>query len=233
MFGLDLALRLPVTFEPARLKADLRAAEQFEFKQHPLNYHDGSWTAINLIYADGEIEYRHKGAHGFGTAAPRPTEVLKICPYFQEVFRRLPGEVIMARLSSIAAGGRIHEHHDATESVDFGCWRIHIPVVTDPRVKLFIGFRQRRWKEGEAWVGDFTFPHSIHNASPAPRVHIVADMRPSDEMLAWLPKGHMSPAAIRRRARLREIHQYIEWRRYKRAGVDRSGRRDRPPQSAS
>lgn len=229
MFRMDLAIRLNMDFRPEALQHDLQQAKSFQFAQHPLNYHDGKWKAINLIAAGGKVLYEHQGDHGFGTTEPIPTPVLDKCPYIKrDVFSRLPGKIVLARLSSLEAGGHIHEHYDATESVDFNHWRIHIPIVTSPEVHFYLGYRRRRWKEGEVWIGDFTFPHSIHNHGSKDRVHLVIDLQPSPELLQLLPAGHMDPAAIARRAKLRKLHKQIAWYKYRLARVDRSGRRDTP-----
>jgi hypothetical protein len=79
MLGMQLACRLNMDTRVDALQDDLKIAERFDFKQHPLNYHDGTWTAINLVYAGGETHYAHKGPDGNGyrrAAADRsPQEV--------------------------------------------------------------------------------------------------------------------------------------------------------------
>ena len=211
MRGLDLAIKLPMAFDAERLAADLATAETFQFMKHPLRYHDGSWNVINLIYAGGSAEYHHEGAYGYGTEPPQPTEVLRNCPYFAEVLATLPGRIKMARLSALPPGGHILRHYDPVESVDFDDLRIHIPVRTAPEVRFYLGFRRRRWQAGEAWYGDFTFPHAIHNDSAITRVHIIVDLAPDAESLAWFPPGYLDAASKARRARLRRLHKDWSW----------------------
>jgi hypothetical protein len=211
MFARDLAIKLPLQFDAARLSEDLRTAETFEFKKHPLRYHDGSWNVINLIYAGGDLDYRHEGDFGFGTAPAAPTEVLQKCPYFAEVLNSLPGQIKMARLSALPAKGHIMRHYDPIESVDFDNLRIHIPVRTDPKVRFYLGFERRQWRAGEAWYGDFTFPHSIHNDSALNRVHIIVDLLPDASNLAWFPAGYLDAEHKAKRARLRKLHKDLSW----------------------
>jgi aspartyl/asparaginyl beta-hydroxylase (cupin superfamily) len=169
-----------------------------------------------------------------GIGEPQPTEVLKKCPYFTDIIDRFNGllkcKVKMARLSALPPGGKIHRHYDRIESVDFGMWRIHIPITTHPKVKFYLGFRRRKWNPGEVWVGDFTFPHSIHNDSPINRVHMIIDLEhASERVISWLPKGHMSEKSLARRAWLRERNKWLDWQLDKIGGrKDRSGRRDTP-----
>lgn len=226
MLGLDLAIRLPVSFDADRLAGDLRRAQQFEFATHPLRYHDGNWKVINLIYSGGDVQYKHSGTLGYGQEQAAPTEVLKECPYLQEAIAQLPGRIIMARLSALHAGGQIFRHYDPRESVDFNHWRVHVPIVTNPRVVFFLGYRRRRWRAGEAWLGDFTFPHSVHNRSEHNRVHMIVDLEPSEQMLSWLPKGYLSEAARARRAKLRAWQKQWCWYHHRLAGTTKLAYRD-------
>jgi hypothetical protein len=229
MFGLELAIRLPVKFDPEGLVRDLASAKQFEFTKHPLRYHDGNWKVINLIYSRGDPQYKHeRGTFGYGDHVPAPTDVLEQCPYLAQVISALPGQIIMARLSALGAGGRIYRHYDPRESVDFNHWRVHIPIVTDSRVVFWLGYRPRHWRAGEAWLGDFTFPHSVHNRSDRDRVHLIVDLEPSGDMLAWLPKGYLSESAKARRATLRRWQKQWCWYHHRLAGTTNLAYRERP-----
>jgi hypothetical protein len=220
VLGLELAIKLPVRFDTAALCKDLCAAERFEFTKHPLRYHDGNWKIINLVYSGGDAQYQHpRGTFGYGDRSPAATAVLEQCPYFAEVIGSLPGRIIMARLSALHAHGRIYRHYDPRESVDFNHWRVHVPIVTDPQVLFFLGYLPRHWRAGEAWLGDFTFPHSVHNRSDRIRVHLIVDLEPSRQMLSWLPKGYLSEAAKARRATLRRWQKQWSWYHHKLAGT--------------
>lgn len=206
-----LAIKLPMHYDSERLAADLAVTETFAYHKHPLRYHDGSWNVINLIYSGGEMDYRHEGDLGYGKEPPAPTEALQRCPYFADLLAALPGTIKMARLSALPAGGRIHRHYDPVESVDFEDLRIHIPVRTDPKVRFYLGFRRFQWRVGEAWYGDFTFPHSIYNDSSINRVHLIVDLTPCAENLAWFPPGYLEPAAKAERANRRARHKDYSW----------------------
>ncbi|MEO7386760.1 MAG: aspartyl/asparaginyl beta-hydroxylase domain-containing protein [Gammaproteobacteria bacterium] len=189
----------------------MKTAEEYAFFKHPLQYHDGSWQVINLIYANGELAYRHEGAFGFGDLPPAKTEVLDRCPYFDEVLASLPGKVKMARLSALPTNGRILRHYDPIESIDFNNVRIHIPIRTSRKVIFYLGYRRRRWEEGEVWYGDFTFPHSVYNRSPLTRVHIIVDLELNDHLKEWFPRDYLSTAALARRAKLRRMQKDLSW----------------------
>ncbi len=206
-----IAFKLPLTFDISRLQDDLIIAQQYDFATHPLEYHDGSWSVINLIYSGGETYYKHEGDKGFGSQPPEKTEVLLKCPYFNEILDRMPGDIIMARLSAIPAGGRVLRHYDPVESADFGHYRLHIPIVTNNKVVFHLGFKREIWREGEIWYGDFTFPHSIKNKSDQTRIHLIVDIKESEAIKAWFPDGYLNAANKEKRKIKRRKHKDIDW----------------------
>jgi hypothetical protein len=210
-FTKDIAIKLPISFDIKKLKEDLIVAKTFQFSTHPLKYHDGKWSVVNLYYAGGELAYKHEGDLGFGEKPPQKTEVLAKCPYLDEVLESLPGEIIMARLSAIPAGGRVHRHYDPVESADFGHFRIHLPIVTNKKVVFRLGFKRQIWREGELWYGDFTYPHSIHNRSNEERVHLIVDLKQSDELMALFPEGFFSENRTESRAKARQKGKDWSW----------------------
>jgi Aspartyl/Asparaginyl beta-hydroxylase len=213
MLGLETAIRIPFTFDTELLNRDLAKSERFEYSTHPLRYHDGSWRTINLVYSGGSATYTHEGAFGYGDEAPRPTPVLNECPYFREVIETFGAPVKMARLSALPPGGRIHRHYDPIESIDFDCLRVHIPIRSDPDlVRFYLAFRRRRWRSGEAWYGDFTFPHSVHNRADFTRVNMIVDFEMTERARAWFPEAYLSDAAVTRRRRYRDEARNLSWR---------------------
>ena len=210
-FGISFPL--PLTFDINRLNADLEEAEKFEFSAHPLRYHDGTWTAINLIYGGGGNHYTHEGDHGYGVGEPQPTEVLKACPYFAEVLEQFPGKIKMARLSALPPDGRIRRHYDPIESADFDQLRIHIPIRSNPKQVIFhLGFKRQYWHPGRAWYGDFTLPHSVHNKAPYTRVSMILDLEMDDEARAFFPDSYFAPKAVARRKWFRKETRSLSWR---------------------
>jgi aspartyl/asparaginyl beta-hydroxylase (cupin superfamily) len=213
MIDLGVSVRLPIQFDVAKLNRDLERAETFSFANHPLRYHDGRWTAINLIYPGAETEYKHEGDLGYGVGSPESTEVLKHCPYFAEILGEFPGTIRMARLSALAPNGRILRHYDPVESIDFDHVRVHIPIRSNPReVKFHLGFVRRWWRSGELWYGDFTFPHSVHNRASYTRVNLIIDVERDSKVEALFPSKYFTPSSIQRRARLRKEAQSLSWR---------------------
>ncbi|RMD86866.1 MAG: aspartyl/asparaginyl beta-hydroxylase domain-containing protein [Alphaproteobacteria bacterium] len=205
MLGLNLAVRIPVTFDVKKLQRDLALAEKFQMATHPLKYHNGAWSVLNLIYSGGKIHYTHDDAYGprpgYGSEPPEKTPVLSECKYFNEILDSFDTEILMARLSALPPGGRVLQHYDPIESVDFGMMRLHIPIRTHPKVKFYLGYLRQNWREGELWYGDFTFPHKITNASPVNRVHLIIDFALSEKLLRYFPNNYLRYKEYRKKYR--------------------------------
>lgn len=187
-------VRLKRSYDKHRLKSDLRTALQ-HYQPHPHigNLHDGSWTGLSLRSTSGRVD------DGFGLSLGRyqNTPVLEHCPYFREILDYFPGRVCLARLLFLGPGKRVAEHTDSTHHWETGILRLHIPIVTHKDVHFIIGDEEAAWKEGELWFGDFARPHSIHNASPVTRIHLVIDVAIDDELIDLFP--HRMMDIIRRR----------------------------------
>lgn len=210
--GACIQFPLPFKFNTEKLLHDLDTAETFHFSAHPLQHHDGTWSVINLIYAGGKQQYAHEGIFGYGNEAPQATDVLACCTYFKEVLATFPTKVKMARLSALPPGGRILRHHDPIESIDFGVLRIHVPIRNNPKDVIFrLGFKRRSWECGQAYYGDFTFPHSVHNTANYIRVNLIADLEMNDAMLGYFPDGYMSENTKLWRNWLRSQERNFSW----------------------
>lgn len=209
MFGLSTSIKLPIKFDVDRLQRDLAALDRFELITHPLEYHDGRWKLLALVAPGGRSDFLHDGKAGYGAEPPAKTEILKNAPYFEEVLDWFPAEVLRARVSVLPPGARVLRHYDPVESIDFGVLRLHVPVVTHEKVVFYLGGRRQSWREGEAWYGDFTFPHHIVNDSPISRVHLLIDVDCNDEMVALFPPRYAE--GKRARAVFRDFQKNVMW----------------------
>jgi aspartyl/asparaginyl beta-hydroxylase len=196
MLGLETSIRLPLTFDPERLQKDLKAIEHVHMQSHYGGYHDGKWSAIGLVSQGGQSDELH-----VGTGKYEKTEIVKNCPYFNEVLDTFACDKQRVRLMALAPGGKIFEHWDSDETIDSGIARIHIPIVTHKDVVFVLAGRRVRWMPGEVWYGDFSFPHHLENRSNVNRVHMVLDLVVNDFLIGLFPKGYVEQKTWRRYAR--------------------------------
>lgn len=194
-------VRLKGTYDIERLQRDLKlAASLYESAPQVGKYHDGSWTGISLRNFSGD----HTNTLAAHTGNSKDTEVLKSCHYFKEILDDLGCPVYVARILFLPPGKVIGEHVDSGFGWNYGMVRLHIPIITDPRVEFTIGEEDVYWKPGEFWFGDFGKPHSLRNKSDITRVHLVIDCPITAETLKLFPEAFLQ--AVRAESNILEIN---------------------------
>ncbi len=93
----------------------------------------------------------------------------------------LGGVVIRAMAVRLPAGARITPHVDEHESLRLS-HRIHLPLVTHPRVRFFIDGVPHRFETGRAVEVNNQLSHSVMNDGPVDRIHFIFDYLPPDAL---------------------------------------------------
>lgn len=165
-------LRLPFSFDPQKLEADLQGCLNAEWPQH-FNSKDysGSWTSIALRSQSGNP----MDIHSIPGGTYQDTFLLEKCAYFREVLAQFKCETETVRLLNLGAGGIIHEHRDPASGYEDDVMRIHIPVSTNEKASITVGGHTIHMQAGECWYANFNEPHSVRNEGETDRVHLVID----------------------------------------------------------
>ena len=188
----DVAIRLPIEFDPAKLIRDLEAVKHVDLAPQPGPYHDGAWKGISL-HSQGGKQSAHPGYAGLDGFYP--TDALKHTPYMKEILDGLQCPKKVVRLLTLPPGVEIGEHNDAWANFYCGTLRLHIPIITHPDVEFVINDRRCIWKPGEFWYGDFSLPHWVKNGSSIIRIHMVIDVEITDWVLTLFPKEFIERVA--------------------------------------
>lgn len=184
------ALRIPMDFDPGPLQAELRALSDADWRPHP-NTQDyaGAWRSLSLRSLSGREG--DAGTHSDRAGDYHDTPALARSPALRALLEALPAKVGCARLLSLSAGARIHEHRDPGTDLWSGTVRLHVPIKTDARVRFTVDGRPLSLAAGECWYLNADHPHAVHNGSDQERVHLVIDCEVDDalvqQFLAW---GH-------------------------------------------
>lgn len=96
------------------------------------------------------------------------------------------GTIIRAMAAKLLAGGRILPHRDAHPSFGAG-HRIHVPIVTNPRVRFMIDGQPYQLQVGQAYEVNNQKVHSVMNKGDADRINFIFDYVP--------PTGPARPSA--------------------------------------
>ena len=157
--------QLPVLFDAARLSAEAAALPTEAWAPHPDRILGNS--AVRLITVDGAETDTH---HGQMLATPW----LKAMPYTQQVLAGFGVVWGRSRLMRLAPGVGVPEHADINHH-----WhtrvRMHVPVVTRPKVRFHCDGQTVHMAAGEAWIFDNWRRHHVENGADVERIHLVAD----------------------------------------------------------
>jgi hypothetical protein len=108
---------------------------------------------------------------------PVRTEIGEACPYIAEhVLPQFQAPWFRAGFYKLEAGATIGEHRDLVHhAFSRTMVRIHIPVITDPQVVMFVARRPYHLPVGSAWYFDPTALHAVNNSSSIDRIHLMVD----------------------------------------------------------
>ena len=174
-------LKLPLTFDPKGLRADLDRISSDEWVRHfNERYYEGDWSGVALRSAEGASKQLYSDP---GKDEPfTDTPVLARCPSLQSALTALKCQVKSARLLKLGAGARILEHRDYNLSFDDGEVRLHVAITTGPLVDFYLNGERIVMNPGECWYINANLPHKVDNRSNSDRVHLVIDCKVDD----WL-----------------------------------------------
>lgn len=164
--------KLPLSFDPERLKADLNQILPGDWLSHFNDrYYEGDWSGVALRSVGGVTAQLYPDP-----AAKEPfadTAILARCPNIQQALQEFKCPLNSVRLLRLGPGSRIREHKDYNLSLEDGEIGIHIPIVTDALVQFFLNGERLAMKEGECWYLNLNLPHRVENLSATPRIHLV------------------------------------------------------------
>jgi hypothetical protein len=187
------AAKLPLSFEPADLQADLDRIDPAEWLTHfNTNYFEGDWTGVALRAVPGNARTLHADptAQSFVDTA-----VMLRCPHLAAAVKMLQCPLKSVRLLKLTAGSSIREHRDDDLGWEAGEIRLHVPIVTSPEVEFFLNGQRVVMHEGECWYLDLSRPHRVENRSQIDRVHLVIDCLLNDWLRATIDAGQEMAAA--------------------------------------
>ena len=157
--------KLPLTFDIQRLQYEVSNFKDNDWHPH----HEGfkGNFAIPLISVDGKENNSFSGSMKTTKALENSPYLLQVIAAFGDVFGR-------SRLMRLDPDCEVPLHFD----INYHWYkrvRLHIPIVTDPKVIFHCGQRQVNMKEGESWIFNSWEKHKVVNNSNISRVHLVID----------------------------------------------------------
>ena len=167
-------IKFPFAFDVEKLQMDVEKILNKKWINHyNTNDYSGEWNSIALLSQGGKSE----NITGFnsGTESVTYTEIINSCPYLKELIDGFLFEKTTVRLLRLASGAIIKPHTDSELGYEDGCFRIHIPVITNPDVEFILDNQRLLMNEGECWYINANFTHSVINNGKEDRIHLVID----------------------------------------------------------
>ncbi len=173
--------RLPVAIDAARLRAEVDALPPEVW---------GSRAGRVAVHKDADALFLRGYAPREGQKPIEDREVLNQLPYAREIIETKFGAAPLRCLLAKLAGGGI-----VTEHADIGPYfartiRIHVPVITNPRMWMVCGGFSYQMATGEAWSLNNSANHAVWNADPdQARTHMIVDFAPTPALLSLLARA--------------------------------------------
>ncbi|WP_447637255.1 aspartyl/asparaginyl beta-hydroxylase domain-containing protein [Flavobacterium microcysteis] len=167
------SIKFPLLFDTEKLKNDLGKIMDKNWTAHyNAKDYSGEWTSIALMSESGKSDQIYASPVSEKLV---PTEILNSCTYFQEILDGLLFEKTAVRLLRLAVGAEVKPHSDNCLGYEDGCFRLHIPVITNSEVEFILDGNRLVMNEGECWYIDANFTHSVANHGNEDRIHLVID----------------------------------------------------------
>lgn len=167
-------LKFNFSFNKEKLVKDLSLVLEKKWISHfNTQGYTGDWKVIPL-YAKGGDE-SNIFAHSVSDLQMLETPILKECHYLKEVIDSFKCPILSARILRLGVGAEIKPHKDYQLGYEDGNFRLHIPIVTNSKVKFTLDNTVLKMLPGECWYTNVNYVHSVINSGTSDRVHLVID----------------------------------------------------------
>lgn len=177
--------RLDVSFDVSKILAEIESIEKDAWTFH--GFHGTGHKVLPLLSTNGTLK-NEDGTVNHSLVPPfLPTEYLERMSYTASILNSFGSMPFRARFAELTPGHTVAPHRDLHPNW-FDKVRLHIPIVTDPEVKMHVWGEGSRltaddldsfhMAPGEAWVFNIWHVHAVTNFSPITRIHLVADFQP-------------------------------------------------------
>ncbi|MGE5626405.1 MAG: aspartyl/asparaginyl beta-hydroxylase domain-containing protein [Bacillota bacterium] len=176
--------RLPDRVDAERLQREVSALPQ------------ELWGNVRApVHRETQSLFLKGHAPALGIPGDPEQPVLASCPYIRELlYGLLTGEPGKCLLAALRPRGIVYPHMDAANDYFTRSFRVHVPVFTNPQVRLYCNGRFFRMAAGEAWALNNLAPHAVVNDHPSEtRVHLIFDVFPDEHAVAKVEAAPEAP----------------------------------------
>jgi len=157
------------------LALDETAWHSQQYRQETYEVHRQTESLV-MVFTDGSgwpaIEVRKESGWDWLAGAALPLMQGIIDAHYPR-----GGTIIRAMAAKLVAGGVIRPHRDSHPSFHHS-HRIHVPIVTNPRVRFMIDGRPYQFEVGQAYEINNQLTHSVMNKGAEDRITFIFDYLP-------------------------------------------------------
>lgn len=154
---------------------------------------------INTMTATNSIPLMHTPLCASGLCSMKPIEDIKPQPLYEKYKESLDDILLdlskyykyktySAFITRLKPYGVVGKHIDVGNFLTL-CHRIHIPLLTNPKVAYVIDEQEYYWESGNIYEFDNTRLHGVINRSDEYRVHLIINLYPQELLSNDLPKN--------------------------------------------
>jgi hypothetical protein len=156
------------------------------FRQQEYDVHQQTHSLV-MIFTDGSgwpaIEVQRQAGWDLLAESALPLMQRILADHYP-----LGGTIIRAMAARLQAGGVIKTHRDSHPSFHYG-HRIHIPIVTNERVRFMIDGRPYKLAVGQAYEINNQQAHSVMNKGAHARINFIFDYVPPQHLGREVPNA--------------------------------------------
>ena len=174
-------VKLPISFEIEKLINDFQSISPDLW---------GSRGGRVGVHVQAEAVFLRGFAPAEGDLPIEDRPVLETLPYAKQLIHQLLGaQPLRCLFAKLKANGQVPLHIDNGEYFEKTI-RIHFPVVTNTKAKMYVGGEEFSMQVGEIWAINNCAVHGVINAHESEaRTHLICDYLPSESLLQLLSDG--------------------------------------------
>ena len=179
------------------------------------------WSSIALHSVNGETDHRANVLKNLNNHLFKPTRILEKCEYFKKILDDLGTNIYLVRMMKLDAGGYIAPHNDGAQFRNrVKMIRCHIPIITNELVKFGIDNNEYYMEAGKLWYSRVDKNHWVKNDSDIDRIHLVIDLKPTEEMIKVLDIKKLSDNIVLQKEPIKTINygkfkNFTSWKEFK------------------
>lgn len=131
------------------------------------------WESIS-VYSKGEPLF--------------PDDLLELNSLINRIGR---DSVVAVGYFNLKARGTLHRHVDMNGNSLFGIIRLHLPIQTNSGAEMEMAGDWYHLQSNVAYSIDTSVRHALRNNSDEDRIHLVIDLKKSQESLKFFPKANV------------------------------------------